>query len=130
MPVLYGIFMYMGITSIEGNQFIERLKLLFMHVSQYPRTKYVERLRKKKIHFYTLIQLLLVIILWIIKSITVLAITFPMFIVLLGPIRLWIIPKLFTKEEIDILDAEDDVDDNLSPEIGAIENADDTVQLK
>ena len=30
MPVLYGVFLFMGTTSLEGSQFFNRLMILFM----------------------------------------------------------------------------------------------------
>lgn len=42
MSVLFGIFLYMGISSIAGIQFFERLKLFFMPVKHHS-SSYVRR---------------------------------------------------------------------------------------
>jgi solute carrier family 4 anion exchanger 2 len=36
MSVLFGVFLYMGISSMSGIQFFDRLSLLFKQVSNYP----------------------------------------------------------------------------------------------
>lgn len=41
MAVLFGVFLYMGISSIDGIQFFERLKLIFMPVKHHSEAPYV-----------------------------------------------------------------------------------------
>lgn len=43
MSVLFGVFLYMGISSIAGIQFFDRLKLFFMPVKHHTSTSYVRR---------------------------------------------------------------------------------------
>lgn len=45
MAVLFGVFLYMGISSIDGIQFFERLKLFLMPVKHHPQTSYVRKVR-------------------------------------------------------------------------------------
>lgn len=112
MAVLYGLFLYMGIASISGNQFLERFNLWLMDSSLYPQTHYIRRMPILKIHVFTLIQLVcLVALCWISYSSNgILRITFPLFIVLLVPIRS-LIAYYFTPEELAALDAENEPDD-------------------
>lgn len=42
IAVLFGIFLYMGVTSLAGVQFIDRLVLLFMPAKHYPDYNYVK----------------------------------------------------------------------------------------
>lgn len=42
IAVLFGIFLYMGVTSLTGVQFIDRLELLFMPAKHYPDYLYVK----------------------------------------------------------------------------------------
>ena len=42
-PVLYGVFLYMGVSSIGGIQFIDRLFLLLMPVKHHPSVSYIRR---------------------------------------------------------------------------------------
>jgi solute carrier family 4 anion exchanger 2 len=43
MSVLFGVFLYMGISSTNGIQFFERFKLFFMPVKHHPQAAYVRR---------------------------------------------------------------------------------------
>ena len=43
VPVLYGVFLYMGIASLSGNQFFERILLLGMQPSLYPAQPHTDR---------------------------------------------------------------------------------------
>ena len=51
-------------------------------------------------HIFTIIQLVLVGLLWIVKS-TFVAIAFPLFVFLMIPLRLRIMPKFFTHDELE-----------------------------
>ncbi len=105
MAVLYGIFLYMGIVSLGGNQFWERLNLWLMDSSLYPQTHYVRRVPRKVIHAFTLIQLICLILLWV-TEFTPVAILFPLFIALLVPLRL-LLDRFFAPEHLAVLDAEE-----------------------
>ncbi len=104
MAVLYGLFLYMGIVSITGNQFFERLALWPMDSARYPQTHYLRRVKRRRVHLYTLIQLACLVVLWLVKS-SVLGILFPLFIAVLVPIRL-ALGYVFTPQELAALDAE------------------------
>ncbi|KAJ8936697.1 hypothetical protein NQ314_012196, partial [Rhamnusium bicolor] len=43
MAVVVGIFLYMGVASIDGIQFFDRMKLLFMPVKHHPQASYVRK---------------------------------------------------------------------------------------
>ena len=54
-------------------------------------------------------QLVSVGVLWAVKA-TVASIAFPFFLIILIAVRIWVIPRIFTEEEIEELDNE--LDDN------------------
>lgn len=45
LAVLFGIFLYMGVTSLNGIQFYERLHLLLMPPKHHPDVTYVKKVR-------------------------------------------------------------------------------------
>ena len=106
MSVLYGLFLFMGIVSMAGNQFFERLRLWLMDPSLYPTTHYIRRVPIWKIHKFTLLQLACLLILGIVE-VTPLGILFPLFLVLLVPVRI-IAERFFTPEELAALDSEEE----------------------
>ena len=62
----------------------------------------VFQVKTLKMHMFTVIQLVLVIIIWIVKS-TMAAIVFPLLVFLMAPLRLRILPKIFTHEELEVV---------------------------
>ncbi|NXN12172.1 B3A2 protein, partial [Indicator maculatus] len=46
LAVLFGIFLYMGVTSLNGIQFYERLQLLLMPPKHHPDVSYVKKVKK------------------------------------------------------------------------------------
>uniref|UniRef100_H2ZCT2 Anion exchange protein n=1 Tax=Ciona savignyi TaxID=51511 RepID=H2ZCT2_CIOSA len=96
LAVLFGIFLYMGVTSLAGVQFIDRIEMLFMPAKHYPDFSFV---RHKKIHVFTIIQIICLAVLWVVKS-TAAQIAFPFFLVLTIPLRYFVLPKFFSKKEM------------------------------
>ncbi|KAG8579256.1 hypothetical protein GDO81_010776 [Engystomops pustulosus] len=86
MPVLYGIFLHMGVAALRSIQFTERLKLLFIPPKHQPDLIYLRHVPLRKVHIFTIIQLTCLIILWILKS-TAAAIIFPLMLLALAGIR-------------------------------------------
>ena len=56
MPVLYGVLMYMGIASLKGMQFIDRIFIMFMPQKYQPDYIYLRHVQLKKVHIFTAIQ--------------------------------------------------------------------------
>jgi hypothetical protein len=106
MAVLYGLFLYMGVVSMVGNQFFDRLKLLFMESSLYPTAHYIRKVPQRTIHRFTLLQLICLAVLWILKA-SVLGLLFPLFIAALVPIR-FIAGRFFATEHLAALDSEEE----------------------
>lgn len=106
MAVLYGLFLFMGIVSMSGNQFFERLRLWAMESSSYPSTHYIRRVPKWTVHKFTLIQLACLVALWVVKA-SAIAIVFPLVIALTVPVRL-LLNRFFDAEHLEALDAEEE----------------------
>ncbi|MGE0488229.1 MAG: PTS sugar transporter subunit IIA [Vulcanimicrobiota bacterium] len=106
MPVLFGLFLYMGVASLGGNQLFERLTLWVMDPSHYPPTHYLRAVPLRVVHRYTLIQALCLAALWTVKASAV-AIVFPLLIALLVPVRMSL-DRFFKKEHIALLDLEEE----------------------
>ncbi|KAM4748290.1 electrogenic sodium bicarbonate cotransporter 4 isoform 1-T1 [Rhinophrynus dorsalis] len=86
MPVLYGVFLYMGVASLNGIQFWDRCKLFMMPSKHQPDFAYLRHVPLRRVHLFTLIQIICLSVLWILKS-TVAAIIFPVMILGLIMVR-------------------------------------------
>uniref|UniRef100_A0A8B9KFE4 Anion exchange protein n=1 Tax=Astyanax mexicanus TaxID=7994 RepID=A0A8B9KFE4_ASTMX len=102
MPVLYGVFLYMGASSLRGIQFFDRLKLFGMPAKHQPDFIYLRHVPLRKVHLFTIVQLSCLAMLWIIKTSRA-AIVFPMMVLALVFIRK-LLDFFFTKRELSWLD--------------------------
>ncbi|XP_049335197.1 electroneutral sodium bicarbonate exchanger 1 isoform X2 [Astyanax mexicanus] len=102
MPVLYGVFLYMGASSLKGIQFFDRLKLFGMPAKHQPDFIYLRHVPLRKVHLFTLTQLTCLVLLWVIKT-SPAAIVFPMMVLALVFIRK-LLDFCFTKRELSYLD--------------------------
>ncbi|XP_051277662.1 solute carrier family 4 member 4a isoform X4 [Dicentrarchus labrax] len=102
MPVLYGVFLYMGVASLNGVQFMDRLKLLLMPAKHQPDLVYLRHVPLRKVHLFTFIQILCLAMLWILKS-TVAAIIFPVMILALVAVRK-AMDYMFSQHDLSFLD--------------------------
>ncbi|XP_041927280.1 sodium-driven chloride bicarbonate exchanger [Alosa alosa] len=102
MPVLYGVFLYMGASSLKGIQFFDRLLLFGMPAKHQPDFIYLRHVPLRKVHLFTIIQLTCLVLLWVIKT-SKAAIVFPMMVLALVFIRK-LLDFIFTKRELSWLD--------------------------
>jgi hypothetical protein len=109
MPVLFGLFLYMGLASLGGNQFFERVMLFFTDPKHYPKNYYTKHVPRKWIHKFTIIQLFCLVALWVLKA-SPLGILFPLLIAALVPIQ-WLLNKIFPPEYMEALVAEEHDDE-------------------
>ncbi|KAM7392338.1 hypothetical protein PAMA_007448 [Pampus argenteus] len=86
MPVLYGVFLYMGVASLSGIQFWERIKLYLMPAKHQPDFSFLRHVPLRRVHLFTLVQIICLAVLWVLKS-TFLAIIFPVMILGLMVVR-------------------------------------------
>ncbi|PSN36093.1 Sodium-driven chloride bicarbonate exchanger [Blattella germanica] len=103
MPVLFGVFLYMGVASLKGLQFFDRILIMFMPVKYQPDYMFLRQVPLKRVHVFTLIQLACLIVLWVIKSFSSTSILFPLMLVVMIGIRKSL-DFLFTRRELKILD--------------------------
>ncbi|KAM9585581.1 sodium-driven chloride bicarbonate exchanger-like [Morphnus guianensis] len=86
MPVLYGVFLYVGVSLLRGIQFFDRLKLFWMPAKHQLDFIYLRHVPLRKVHFFTVIQLICLVLLWTIK-VSHAAIIFPMMVLALVFVR-------------------------------------------
>ncbi|KAG3279524.1 solute carrier family 4 member 7, transcript variant X3 [Ictidomys tridecemlineatus] len=102
MPVLYGVFLYMGVSSLKGIQFFDRIKLFGMPAKHQPDLIYLRYVPLWKVHIFTVIQLTCLVLLWVIKA-SAAAVVFPMMVLALVFVRK-LMDLCFTKRELSWLD--------------------------
>ncbi|VFQ76233.1 unnamed protein product [Cuscuta campestris] len=111
--VLWGYFAFMAIESLPGNQFWERILLLctppsrrYKVLEDYHAT-FVESVPFKTITVFTIFQAAYLVACLGITWIPIAGVLFPLMIMLLVPIRQFVLPKFFKRAHLQELDASD-----------------------
>lgn len=127
--VLDGLFLYMAVTALNGNQMFERITLLFMEQvrlslaasarsypnsasnclqAAYPPNHYIRRVPQRKIHQFTGCQVmqLLVMCLFGFAPWVYMKMVFPLIILFLLPVRHRLVPRLIEARFLEALDGE------------------------
>ncbi|XP_075991966.1 na[+]-driven anion exchanger 1 isoform X1 [Anticarsia gemmatalis] len=103
MPVLFGVFLYMGVASLKGLQFFDRILIMFMPQKYQPDHMFLRQVPIRRVHIFTAIQLTCLVCLWVIKSFSTTSILFPLMLVVMIGIRK-ALDLFFTRREMKILD--------------------------
>ncbi|XP_033863720.2 anion exchange protein 3-like isoform X1 [Acipenser ruthenus] len=106
LAVLFGIFLYMGITSLTGIQLYERMLLLVTPSKHHPDHVYVTKVKTWRMNMFTCIQLGCIVVLWVVKS-TVASLAFPFVLIMTVPLRRFILTRIFEDRELKALDSDD-----------------------
>ncbi|XP_074039608.1 electroneutral sodium bicarbonate exchanger 1-like isoform X2 [Leptinotarsa decemlineata] len=103
LPVLFGVFLYMGISSLKGLEFFDRILIMFMSNKYQPDYMFLRKVPLKRVHLFTIIQLACLISLWVVQSFSQISILFPVMLVVMIVIRKFL-DCIFTRQELQILD--------------------------
>ncbi|CAH1244101.1 SLC4A11 [Branchiostoma lanceolatum] len=105
--VLNGLFLFMAVSSLTGNQLFERLMLLVTEQSAYPPNHYIRRVPLGKIHLWSFSQVLQLGLLCGLgfAPLVYLEMVFPLVILSLMPIRHILMPRILDPKYIEALDA-------------------------
>ncbi|XP_048667188.1 solute carrier family 4 member 11 isoform X2 [Marmota marmota marmota] len=107
-PVLYGLFLYIALTSLDGNQLFSRVALLLKEQTSYPPTHYIRRVPQRKIHYFTGLQVLQLLLLCAfgMSSLPYMKMIFPLIMIAMIPIRYNLLPRIIEAKYLDAMDAE------------------------
>nr|XP_055120865.1 solute carrier family 4 member 11 isoform X3 [Symphalangus syndactylus] len=107
-PVLYGLFLYIALTSLDGNQLVQRVALLLKEQTAYPPTHYIRRVPQRKIHYFTGLQVLQLLLLCAfgMSSLPYIKMIFPLIMIAMIPIRYILLPRIIEAKYLDVMDAE------------------------
>ncbi|XP_076800727.1 solute carrier family 4 member 11-like isoform X2 [Clavelina lepadiformis] len=106
VAVLQGLFLFLGLTSFNGNQMFDRMMLLFTEGSSYPPNHYVRKVPQRILHLFTLCQViqLVIVAFFGFAEQYYLKMIFPVIILLLLPIRHKVLPWFIERKYLAVLD--------------------------
>jgi len=105
MPVIYGVFLFLGRRVMSGNAFLGRIKAVFAEKKLLPKDHEILKAGRFAAFKYTSIQAICLSCLWALKMNKATALYFPSLIGVLMAIRIAILPKLFHEKELAALDS-------------------------
>ncbi|XP_057832409.2 boron transporter 1-like [Cryptomeria japonica] len=109
--VLWGYFAFMAIESLPGNQFWERILLVFTAPSrrfvvlEKHHASFIEKVPFKRIVMFTIFQTCYLLACFGITLIPTAGVLFPLLIMLLVPIRQYVLPRFYKGPHLQELDA-------------------------
>jgi len=109
LAVCFGVFAYLGVSSLAGIQFIEQIRLIFVPMKYHPNKKYVRCVKFRSLVSYTLIQVFCLLLL-IGAKLSPAAPLFPFVLICMAFLRRFI-ERYYSEEELEDLDNEDDDDE-------------------
>ncbi|PAV84938.1 hypothetical protein WR25_08495 [Diploscapter pachys] len=104
----HGLFLFMAISSLTGNEFWERVTLIFTDQRAYPPTHYLRRIPQRIVHFFTAVELLQLFVLFAVSfsSYHYIKMIFPVVIGLFIPFRHFVLPFFFKREYLEAIDSQ------------------------
>ena len=106
LPVLLGVFLFMGLSSMPGIQFWTRFLMFFQQPSKFEEKPYTKYMKTSRIHLYTFFQIIFFCGVFVVQNIKAVAIVFPFMTLLCIPGRLFFLSKFFAGWELLLLDGE------------------------
>ncbi|XP_013390370.1 sodium bicarbonate cotransporter 3 [Lingula anatina] len=103
MPVLYGVFLYMGVSALFDKELVQRVLIVFMPNKYQPDYMFLRHVKTRRVHIFTLIQIVCLILLWIVKSVKAISIAFPLMVLLMCVVRKFL-ERIFNQRELFWLD--------------------------
>jgi len=102
--LIIGIFLYLGISSIRGNSMFDRMWLFgIWDKSRWPDEPFVTEVDTATTHKFTGVQLACFAVIIILRYVGAGG-AMPFLIAALVPVRIWILPRLFKPEDLEVLD--------------------------
>ena len=100
-----GTLIYIGLTGIFNTQLWQRCMLMLSDWRLYSSSMPFTSVRPLTMHAYTCLQLGAIATAWLIQALPpALGLIFPLWILCLVPLRIWALPRLFTMDELHVLD--------------------------
>ncbi|KAJ1364174.1 hypothetical protein KIN20_024202 [Parelaphostrongylus tenuis] len=94
----------MGVVSLLGQQFVQRIALLFTSIKHQPDYSWLRSVKMKRVHLFTLIQLLSIGALFVVKYTKAISMIFPLMLVFMVLIRMFVLERVFSQLELSSLD--------------------------
>ncbi|CAA91473.4 Bicarbonate transporter-like transmembrane domain-containing protein [Caenorhabditis elegans] len=106
--IFNGVFLFMAFSSLTGNEFWERILLIFTEQRAYPPTHYIRRVPQRVVHQFTIIEFIQLVILVAIgfAQYHYVEMVFPIVIAAFIPFRHFFLPLFIRKQYLEAIDGQ------------------------
>jgi hypothetical protein len=101
---LFGLFLYLGMGALHGNEIWERFTLCFMLAKRRPKIPVVAEVKWRTVQLWTFIQALCAFSIFAIAQFADVGYIYPALLTALVPIRSYILDRLFDADDLKYLD--------------------------
>lgn len=101
---LFGLLLYLGIGALHGNEIWERTVFCMMIPKKRPPIPIVTDVKWRTVQFFTFIQLLCAFSVFALANFSSVGYLYPLLLVILVPIRSYILSRIFSEEDLKRLD--------------------------
>ena len=106
IPVISGIFLYLGKKMMKGNLFLERLGCTIIEKKLLPKNNIFNLLPTITVMKYLIVKSCMLALIWFMKQNKNFSLFFPSCIAFLMIVRTYVMPNFFSKEDLILLDPE------------------------
>jgi boron transporter len=113
---LFGLFLYLGMGALHGNEIWERVTLGFIVSKKRPPIPVVREVPWRTVQCWTVIQLSLAFLIFGVAQFADIGYIYPALLTALVPVRSYVMERIFKQEDIKFLDPFGEDDDNYHQE--------------
>ena len=104
LGALFGVFLYLGVGALHGNEIWHRIVLSFMYAKKRPQVPIVVNVKWRTVQLYTMIQVGCGAAIFGVAQFASVGYIFPALVAALVPVRSYIVSRCFAEEDLKYLD--------------------------
>ena len=120
---LFGLFFYLGVGALDGNEIWERVTLCFMMPHKRPNIPVVRHVEWRKVQCFTLIQAACALCIFAVAQFALVGYIYPALLTALVPFRSYLVERWFDDDELKHLDPVGETEDDYHEEQKKIHEA-------
>lgn len=113
---LFGLFLYLGVGAMHGNEIWERMVMCFMMAKKRPNIPVVREVKWRTVFVYTLVQAACGFAVFAVAQFASVGYIYPALLTALVPFRAYVLSRFFSAEDMKYLDPSDEPEEELQEE--------------
>lgn len=113
---LFGLFLYLGMGALHGNEIWERITFIFMYAKKRPQIPVVRRVEWKTVMLWTMVQAACALLIFAIAQFADFGYIYPALLTALVPFRSFVLRRFFADEDLKFLDPVEETEEDFEEE--------------